>query len=1078
MKQFSYYFSRKFEQMSFTVYKSSAGSGKTYTLVREYLKIAIAAPDGFRRILAVTFTNKAANEMKERVIVYLREIAEFEENSDKASVKNMLPQLEKELGLPKKEIADRAETVLKKILHNYSDFAISTIDSFMHKIIRTFAYDLHLAQDFDVEMDTDELMSKVVDILISEVGNDEALTKILINFVSSRADDEKNWHIESDLMVMAKGLVKEDAQLYVERLRKLTLTDFEDITKKVRGDISAFENRIVTSAKSAVEKIDRAGIPSSAFYQGRSGINVYFGNLANKRFDKLHPNSYVLKTVEEDKWYGGKATFSEKSAIDSVKGFLTDVFLKLQKEIEENYERYVLLHEIWKNLYPLAVLSEIEKILDEYKRNNKIIHISEFNKLIAGIVAEQPVPFIYERVGEKYRNFLIDEFQDTSILQWHNMLPLVENSLSNANFNMVVGDGKQAIYRWRSGEVEQFARLPEIYKRPDTDVYRQREDALKRNYNPQVLKANYRSRAEIVKFNNEFFEVIAELIAENLRPIYDNAAQEFNPSNKGGFVSVEFLKKSDDDDKTLAELNIERTLEIVAELIDDGYGLEDIAILCRKNKEANLLAINLIDAGYNVVSSESLLIKNSPDVRFLVDILQFLNDGDNNIAKAGILHYLYLAGKLPGTLHSNLNVINVKAGDGEKDLFNQEESFAEVLQKIGFNPKTLKKQTLYDSVEDIIRRFGIRSRADVYVRFFLDMVLEFETKNSSGIPGFLEWWDKKKNSMSVVVPEGIDAVRVMTVHKSKGLEFPVVIFPFAKSGVKSAKKKLWVDISKEKISNLEVAILNTGTSLENTGFADQYREEMDKSFLDLVNIVYVVMTRPSERLYVLTEMPPKNKEKTDSIPKFFHYFLSEKGLWQDEQTKYEFGERVLKKTDEEKPEEQLPELNLSISNPWHNRVLLSLKASEHWDTEDKLQSREYGTLIHSVLSKIKVAGDIEDVLIRLETDGIIGENEISEIGGKIVSFIGKPSVAGYFAEGLDVKTEPEILLSDGRVIRPDRLIFDGDMVTVIDFKTGKPSEKHKRQVENYKEKMRELGFEKVFGVLLYLNENEPVLEVE
>jgi len=1056
--------------MNFTVYRSSAGSGKTYTLVREYLKISIADPGGFRSVLAVTFTNKAANEMKERVITYLKEISDFESNSGKASIKNMLPQLEAELKLPKVEIAVRAQTVLKNILHNYSDFAISTIDSFMHKIIRTFAYDLHLAQDFDVEMDTDELMSKAVDIMISEVGNDAALTKTLVNFIQTKTDDERSWHIEGDLMQMAKRLTTEDAQVYLEKLRKLTLADFESVTKEIRKSIAAFENRVQSLTKSATDKINEAGIPDSAFYQGRSGIHIYFRNLTNKKFDKIKPNSYVVKTIEEDKWYGGKATLSEKNAIDSVKDSLTDVYWKIQSEIDSEYKEYVLLNEVWKNLYPLAVLSEIEKVLNEYKKSNKIIHISEFNKLIAGIVSEQPVPFIYERVGEKYRHFLIDEFQDTSVLQWHNMLPLVENSLADANFNMVVGDGKQAIYRWRSGEVEQFARLPEIYKKPDTDIYRQREEALKRNYKPEVLRSNYRSKTEIVQFNNDFFGVISGLIGDELKSIYDDAAQESDSENRGGMVQIEILKKDENELVSIEDINLERTLEIVEELLADRFRLKDIAVLCRTNVEANMIATFLLQHDYNVVSSESLLIKNSPDVQFLTGLMKYLNDSADNIAKAGILNYLSINGKLQGNLHNNLNIVNTKEADGDKDLFNQEESFEDVMRRFGFSSTTLKKLPLYDMVEEIVRIFDLADKADVYVQFFLDTVLNFTTRDNSGISGFLEWWEKKKDSMSVVVPEGINAVRVMTIHKSKGLEFPVVIYPFAKSKVKKAKDKLWVDISGSKPEGLDVALVNTGQTLEDTDFAELYAEEMNKSFLDLVNLVYVVMTRPSERLYILTELPPKKKEKTDSIPKFIHYYLVTKGIWNEEQTVYTFGDRVLKQEIEDESGDNVLELNTMISGSWRERMLLSLKAPEHWDVAAPESGTKYGTLIHKILSKIKTESDLETVLNDLEHEGIVEGVEVDEIIDKIRGFISKPSIAEYFKPGLNVKTETETLLSDGKTIRPDRLILEEDRATVIDFKTGKPAESHKKQIRMYEEKIRELGYEKVSGVLLYLNE--------
>ena len=500
--------------MNFTVYKSSAGSGKTYTLVREYLKLVLTEPHKFRHILAITFTNKAANEMKQRIINSLKEISDFSSFSGSIAVKFMLPELEKETGLDRNSISENAGKVLELILHNYSDFAICTIDSFVHRIIRSFAFDLHLPLNFEVEVDTDDLIAKVIDILISNVGTDEKLTRMLINFTQSKTDDEKSWHIENDLTEIAKILTKEDGQIHIEKLKKLNLDDFSQINRQVNTIIRRFENTLTDYAKDADNLIKSKGIPHQAFYRGSSGICKYFEYLVNKRFDKVLPNSYVIKTIEEDKWYSGKANTNEKAAIDEIKENIRLAYERITEYIDKHYPKYVILNEIRKNLYPVAVLNEIEKVMDDYKSENNIVLISEFNKRIADIVLSEPVPFIYERLGEKYKHFLIDEFQDTSVLQWLNLLPLIDNSLSEGNFNMVVGDGKQAIYRWRSGEVEQFAKLPKIYKKKDDPVLIQREQSLERNYQPEVLEHNYRSKAEIVNFNNDFFAEISEILKE------------------------------------------------------------------------------------------------------------------------------------------------------------------------------------------------------------------------------------------------------------------------------------------------------------------------------------------------------------------------------------------------------------------------------------------------------------------------------------------------------------------------------------------------------------------------------------
>lgn len=443
--------------MSFSVYKSSAGSGKTYTLVREYLKIILLSPKDFRRVLAITFTNKAANEMKHRILSSLTDIADFENKPERVAVKFMLPELIKETNLNKNDIALNAKKCLQLILHNYSDFGVSTIDSFVHKIIKTFAHDMHLPLNFEVEMDTDEMITKVVDILISNVGTDKALTDVLVNFTRLKTEGDKSWHIERDLAGISKELLTDEGQVHIDRLKELSLSDFAEIRKKLESSVHVFESKISDLGKKAFDLILGKSLDATAFYQGTRGIFNYFKNLAIRKFDKLEPNNYVKKTMEEDKWTSGKASASDFAAIDSIKAELIAKFREIEVLLEKEYPDYLVRNEVLKNLYPLALLNEIEKVLEEYKEDNEIVHISEFNKRIAEIVLKEPVPFIYERMGERYKHFMLDEFQDTSVLQWLNILPLLENSLAEDNFNMLVGDGKQAIYRWRGGEVEQFS---------------------------------------------------------------------------------------------------------------------------------------------------------------------------------------------------------------------------------------------------------------------------------------------------------------------------------------------------------------------------------------------------------------------------------------------------------------------------------------------------------------------------------------------------------------------------------------------------------------------------------------------
>jgi ATP-dependent exoDNAse (exonuclease V) beta subunit len=1061
--------------MNFTVYKSSAGSGKTFTLVREYLKLVLPDPARFRHILAITFTNKAANEMKDRIIVSLKEIAHFTEFSESKNVKFLLPELISASGLSKEKLAGNAMMVLTHILHDYSDFAISTIDSFVHRVIRSFAFDLHIPLNFEVEMDQDELIKKVVDVLISKVGTDDKLTRTLVNFSQSKTDEEKSWNIERDLVEIAGFLIKEDGQLYIEKLKTLDLDDFNIIHKQINEIVRGFEKTIMDYAGTVDELIRSKGLMHSSFYQGAKGISKYFEYLKTGRFDKLKPNSYVIAAIEENNWYGGKSTAAEKSAIDEIKTGLTGIYNKIQEFLNVHQERYTVLSEIRKNLYPVAVLNEIARVMDDYKSENDIILISEFNKRIARVVLNEPVPFIYERMGEKYRHFLVDEFQDTSLLQWQNLLPLIDNSLAESNFNMVVGDGKQAIYRWRGGEVEQFAMLPEIYQRPDGYVHLQRKKSLERNYHPEVLLNNFRSKKEIVNFNNDFFTVISEKLPEQYRQIYEDVVQKFNENNSGGYVHIAFYDPKNSD-QTLEEYNLTNVYQSLNELLEDGYRYKDIAILCRTKLSATFIAAELLKLNIPIISSESLLLSTSLEVRFLIAVLKaFVNPADK-IAQTEIVNYLNHAQLLKGTLHELLFAFGVSQGrdigaDKTKDFFN-------TLSENGYRLDRfkLKNLSVYDLTEELIRIFRLNAKSDPYLQFFLDAVLKFTKDENGDLHDFIDWWENKSSKFSIIVPSGINAVQVMTIHKAKGLEFPVVFYPFATEKHRKSKDKLWVDFNDKEIPKLKVALVNTTKNLENTAYEKLYHEEENKSMLDLVNLLYVVMTRPTDRLYVFTSMPPQKSDAVESLPGLFRFFLEAKNLWQEINTIYSFGEKQ-KKPDQKEDDAASYQLTGFISNAWRNRMLLSMQAPKNWDIDEPVQKQQLGNLVHLILAQLKTSDDVSLVLENLESEGILDPKEKENIAAALEKFFKNPDVSKYFSKDLKIKTEPEILLTNGKTYRPDRIVFDPGNVTVIDFKTGKPEDKHKEQVRFYMKLMKEMGYAEVKGVLLYINEPEPVVEI-
>lgn len=1062
---------------NFTIYKSSAGSGKTFTLVKEYLALALSdesePPGAYRHILAITFTNKAASEMKERIIKALKELSVDDYTQLSGGAKTLLAELKKHYRFAANKqsedtvIRRRANNVLKEILHNYSDFGIGTIDSFVHKLVRSFAFDLKIPMSFELEMDDDKLLTQAIDILLSQIGSNELLTKALVEFAESKTDDEKSWHIENDLKYFAKNLLNEDGALYVDKLRQLKVDDFFKIKETIQSEIKKFESTISTCGKEALKIISDSGIEHWKFAGGANGIGKYFTYLTDVRYDKLTPSKTIQKNIDSDSWYAGKSSTVDKSSIDAIKPSLIRIYNQAIEYLEQNLQEVILFRLINTTIYSLAVLNEIEKLLNEYKAQNNILHISEFNKLIAKIVLNEPTPFVYERIGEKYNNYLIDEFQDTSVLQFQNLLPLIDNSLANGHFTMLVGDGKQAIYRWRGGEVEQFAMLPEVFSHNDNPLVLEREKALKRNHNPQVLNKNYRSKREIIEFNNSIFRTLSYKLNDKFKTIYDSLEQEFNPDNSGGFVQVQFL---DGEKEELITQNLEHTHSIIESLLLQDYQLKDIAILVRKNTDGSKAANYLTERGIDVISSDSLLLSNSAEVNFVFSLLKYLNNTSDPIVQAELIEYIVTAPYIHRS-ETELSINHL--------LVENKQDFVLTIKSIcpEFNVYRLSRLALYELCEELIRLFRLNATPNAYIQFFLDEVLNFSIKQNNNIKDFNDYWEDKKEKASLIVPQGLNAVTIMTIHRSKGLEFPVVILPFSNGKVEKGKKHLWIDPDNNKIPQLPSALVSASESLLETPYASVYEEEKNKSLLDALNVLYVALTRPEERLYILTAKPSKNPENLGTFCDMFAHYYQMKGEWEQNKTIYAFGTE----TPHIRHKNSTTALNLKLetfnSNQWRNSIKMRAAAPGIWNLEATESKKNYGVMVHTALAKIKTAVDIEPALNSMFIQGLITTDEKNNLLSLITKITSLPLLTDHFAQGINVKNEAEIISLSGEKFRLDRVVLrDNKTATIIDYKTGEEKKEHKQQIIVYADLLSQMGYTVTEKLLVYI-EKETVISV-
>ena len=509
---------------SFQVYNASAGSGKTFTLVKEYLKILLTSDNTykFQQILAVTFTNKAAGEMKERVIENLNAFSKEEKN-------DMLQVIGKESNLPEVIIFKRSQAVLNAILQNYSAFGIMTIDSFTHKLIRTFAHDLHLPLNFEVEMDAESLLNEAVDVVISKIGSDKKLTDLLVSYSLQKLEDDKAWDISMELKSFAKIILNETDAANLKSLNKISIDEFKILKEKLQKENKQLEDEFLGIGKKGLQIINDNGLEHNEF--SYADLPNHFKKLTKLKYlkaDELKFEGRLNTTIEENKnLFTAKCSANSKQIIESIAPILKELYDESKKLYTEKYARYTLNNLIVEGLIPLAVLNYINNALQDLKSENNILLNAEFNQLIGDTIKNEPAPFIYERIGEKFRYYFIDEMQDTSQLQWQNLIPLIDHAISSENELgepgklLLVGDAKQSIYRWRGGKSEQFISLSSEEKNKNNNPF----------YVEKVLKSletNFRSYSEIIDFNNSFFKHSSQYLSNTS---YRNLFFEGNSQN-------------------------------------------------------------------------------------------------------------------------------------------------------------------------------------------------------------------------------------------------------------------------------------------------------------------------------------------------------------------------------------------------------------------------------------------------------------------------------------------------------------------------------------------------------------------
>jgi ATP-dependent exoDNAse (exonuclease V) beta subunit len=1039
----------------FKVYNASAGSGKTFTLVKEYLKIILSTPNAFtfKKILAITFTNKAANEMKERILNNLRSFSDADFNT-------MAEELCTEIPLDKAKLQLRASGILREIINNYTAFAITTIDSFTYKIIRSFAFDLGLSPHFEVELNSKSILDEAVAILISKIGQDDELTKTLLLFALFKWQKDESWDVSFALRNIANLLIDESALTQLDKLKDKTLSDYLGLHKKLKQQIDAFDAKIDHFSKEGQTLLQQISVPKNAF-AGGGDYPGFIKKLSNKNYKDLNFEGRLGKSILNENWSSAKATTAEALAIEKHSEALKDFYLRVESHFKKKHPSFVLAQLALKNIIPLSVLSSLNTCLTDYKTDNNIRLNSEFNNLIRKHIKDEPVPFIYEKIGEKYSHFFIDEMQDTSVFQWENLIPLIGNALSQANSSLfLVGDAKQAIYRWRGGEAQQFIDLT-LNKNP---FFTKKQ--------VETLPTNYRSFSKIVNFNNDFFKNASKFLSN---PTYHALYKDNNNQNitdkVGGYVQIDFLEKGlKGEDKLLAYAN---TITIILQNLDSAYALGDVCILVRNKKDGAKIAENLTVKGFEIMTSESLLLTSATNVYFIVDFLNFLVDNSNQKALADALIFLHEHLKITTDTHSFIKpFINIP----QKEFLNKLAKLS-----IDFSLNRFNEMALYESVTYLVRCFNLIDKSDAFIQFFLEEVLNFEQKQQGTLADFLDYFESNKDSFSVISSQNTKAVSILTIHKAKGLEFPIVIFPNNVSLYKEINPTEWYNPDKPSdFNNFDTLLINGGPQLEKTDTVGQtiYKNRKEALELDNLNLLYVGLTRAVEQLYIVTEPPPSKKTKSITYSLIFEDFLKAEAKWQEGQNTYTFGSK-------ERPKQKglnktIPVDTLAIehiSTDWqsHN-IHIVPQASKYWHKPQK-EAADFGTLLHDILAHIKTKDDINTVLNRYYKLGQITQDDISKYKNLLLSVVKHPQLKEYYAVNTTAYNECEIVTASKELIRLDRLILKDKTAVIIDYKTGAPNTQHQTQINDYAKAVSDMSYTITDKILVYIQEPVEVIFV-
>jgi len=1086
---------------NFKLYSSSAGSGKTFTLARSFLQLTVRNPSLYKSILAVTFTNKAAWEMKSRIMLYLHQLATGRDCP-------VLEPLIEETGLSEEKIRANAGAALSNILHNYPLFSVKTIDSFFQNVVQAFAKELGLQGGFEIELDEEKVLNDLVDRMMLDAGQNKDLTEWLIRFTEARLSEGKSWDIREEIKKLAWEIFNEHFKIFGLDIRKKKRA-VPDLLKEVSAIATKFENELASLGKKAWSMAKAKNLTLQDFSYGSTGAMGYLQKLAQGYIGA--PGVRFVKAVSAPEDLVKKKDPNRDAIIALYEAGLKDIMNRTLEMFERDYPVYLSALAIKRYIYTLGILSDIAFKLQDYREDNQVLLISDLADFLKRIIAENEAPFIYEKTGSRFRHFMIDECQDTSGFQWNNFKPLILNSLAEGGLNLAVGDVKQSIYRWRGGDWELL-------------LSRIQEDIGENNVEKLNLDANRRSKAALIRFFNAVFtkapqalrelflksisnleaplkdilmgeaNKITEAYADSLQRIPEHRLQ--NPDE--GYVRVAFYE--DEEDLPWEEKVLDSIPGILERLQDHGYRLRDVAFIVRRREEGEQIVNYLLQFRqsekakdgyrYEAISSESLFLGAAHSVKLLLALFQYLYKPDNPISIFNAV-YIYQRYILNNTGFDHPDIISQAAR-------------VEFIREKGLAPASffqekefLKALPLYEMLEKLIRMFSLQEIKGewVFLQAFLDAILDFSQKERGDLAKFLSWWETTGSKRSIQLPDEVDAARVLTIHKSKGLQFKVVIIPFCNWDFEPNAffdNIIWATPTRAPFNILNRLPVKYASNLAASLFNREYFEEKLKSSIDNLNLLYVAATRAENALFICG-CPPSEKKRAEGVINnaselLFKIFGDENhrqeradyqimdlsNHWDEAAGVFEAGVLPVEKT-ESAFAGNTETLKRLLTRDWRDKISVRFASKElSGGSGPNREKIRYGKLVHRILAQAKTFHDLPRILKEYYYEGYLGREELTGLEEKIEAIFKHPQAREWFSGDYMVKTEASTLQPGGAMRRIDRAMIRGDLAIAVDFKTGARNPADIRQVEDYAELLKEMGYRKVEGYLLYLDDVEIV----